>query len=129
MNRVKPRKTAPANRRGDVTATRTYKDGRKVKETGVNSPDTEGNKRIRGEVTKARMKRNVSAARSATKANAANAAAKTAARKAAGKMAAKVIPGVGAAMTAIEVAKMAGGEGGKAVGKRTRKGGVSKREK
>lgn len=129
MRRAKPRKTAPANRRGDVTATRTYKNGRKVSQTGVNSPNTEGNKRLRGDATKARMRRNVSAARSATKANAANAAAKAATRAAAGKMAARAVPGVGAALTAIDVAGRVGGPGGKPAGKRVRKNGTSTRKR
>jgi hypothetical protein len=83
----------------------------------MSNPNSPENNKLKAEASGKRATRNARAATNATKKTAAANAAKSAARKAAVKTGAKVasraVPGVGAAMTAIEVGKAVGGKGNK----------------
>ena len=132
------RGATPTRGQGSVTGTRTIdrNTGKITKSKGVRNPDSPENQKTRMKKYAADSKKAARAASNATAKTAASNTAKSTARgalgKALGKAAGKLIPGIGTAVGAAEGAKMAsdamGLEGGKAVGKRTRQGNVSKRK-
>jgi hypothetical protein len=118
------------SRDGSVTGKRIVdRLGRVTYRQGVANPSSPGNTKLRAEASGRRAKRNVAADKTATRKAAAANAAKTASRKAVGKMVARAVPGLGTALTAIDIAGKVGGPGGKSAGKRVRKNGLSTRKR